>query len=753
MGRCASWPRSSSAWVVLSVFATVLALSAPSGAGAQTAGGVEVRDRLVADQENLLNAYRCKFGVDIDVIPGQCPNPDIVAPGVSPESPTHRDLVVRDQLIADQEALLNVYRCAYNIDIGLVVGGCDSASPPAVIDVSQNGFVSVSAGANFACGIKSDGSSACWGPPRYRFKYNKLSQYSLAEVSVASDFACGLRTDTSIACLGRGAEGTDTKGRYGDRALWQWQDGGVVVYGGGFSAVSTGGEHHCAIRLDQSVVCFGELYSGKSYTPPGSYSAISAGSAFGCAIRVDKTINCWTAYANNTSNNYVADSLELLNVPDGRYTAVSISNIDHKCSNYSGSPDWEGLLINCSVGNYACALGVDQAIVCWGDNSEGQTDVPDGRFSAISAGGNQTCGLRLEGTIVCWGFSSDANIAIVKNVPSGQFRTIATSEFNACAVRLDGTLSCWGLYPDELSRRFHRLAPSGAFFDISFDTLGRTVCAIRGDRTATCFLGSFGTVIEIPGKFVAVENLDKYDFHVVCLTQIDQTFSCLSQPTPWNNEQPDYDYLEPFIETDETEKIADVSFVEAFYGFYLCYIRADRHLFCGDTDSHWLARASFSMPVYLIEEKAIDVAMNNERWSNGTEVAVCIITDDHSLRCIGDKHSFHDIASADYYYESEKDEFTDVEIIDQNYICAIRINQTMTCWNTFEKSIQDSHLDAQVFSGLSRLQTAEKFTAIFASRDNSLNNDSEYICGIKTDGSIACYSWVTNLPDGVSHLY
>ena len=77
---------------------------------------IAVRDGLIAAQENLLNSYRCLFGVDVAIVPGGCPNPDVVSPGSAPESPTQQDVDVRDRLIINQEALLNVYRCRFDVD-------------------------------------------------------------------------------------------------------------------------------------------------------------------------------------------------------------------------------------------------------------------------------------------------------------------------------------------------------------------------------------------------------------------------------------------------------------------------------------------------------------------------------------------------------------------------------------------------------------------------------------------------------------
>ena len=93
---------------------------------AQTQRDVGVRDHLIANQENLLNTYRCLFRVDTDVVPGGCANPDTIAPGPAPANPTQNDIDVRDGLIQSQEVLLNVYRCQFDIDTQLVPGGCQS---------------------------------------------------------------------------------------------------------------------------------------------------------------------------------------------------------------------------------------------------------------------------------------------------------------------------------------------------------------------------------------------------------------------------------------------------------------------------------------------------------------------------------------------------------------------------------------------------------------------------------------------------
>ena len=99
----------------------------PTGA-AQTVGDITARDRLIADQENLLNVYRCRFGVDTQVVPGGCSGGVPIEPPASHSvfsgTPTGQSLRVRDDLIAAQEKLLNTYRCRFNIDTHVVPGEC-----------------------------------------------------------------------------------------------------------------------------------------------------------------------------------------------------------------------------------------------------------------------------------------------------------------------------------------------------------------------------------------------------------------------------------------------------------------------------------------------------------------------------------------------------------------------------------------------------------------------------------------------------
>ena len=56
---------------------------------------------------------------------------------------------------------------------------------------------------------------------------------------------------------------------------------------------------------------------------------------------------------------------------------------------------------------HSCGVQTSGAVVCWGDNSQGQVSpVPAGAYIAVSASGSHgshSCGVKTEGTVVCWG--------------------------------------------------------------------------------------------------------------------------------------------------------------------------------------------------------------------------------------------------------------------------------------------------------------------------------------------------------------
>jgi len=93
----------------------------------------QLREDLIADQESLLNSYRCLFDIDTEVVPGGCvegrPAQGRIEPRSFEGTPSQQDIRGRDQLIETQESLLNAYRCLFSVDTQIVPGGCPSGEP------------------------------------------------------------------------------------------------------------------------------------------------------------------------------------------------------------------------------------------------------------------------------------------------------------------------------------------------------------------------------------------------------------------------------------------------------------------------------------------------------------------------------------------------------------------------------------------------------------------------------------------------
>ena len=119
--------------IALAVFAAVLSSAETAGALPISPAEIERRDQLIAAQDELLNVYRCLFEVDVSVVPGGCHEGSPVNPAINPEPfdglPTVDEVASRDNVIASNRILLNIYRCYFQVDTSLVARGCRDGWP------------------------------------------------------------------------------------------------------------------------------------------------------------------------------------------------------------------------------------------------------------------------------------------------------------------------------------------------------------------------------------------------------------------------------------------------------------------------------------------------------------------------------------------------------------------------------------------------------------------------------------------------
>ena len=240
-----------------------------------------------------------------------------------------------------------------------------------------------------------------------------------APIAAGRDHTCALTTAGDIRCWGFHWSlyyHFDAYGYpYGPDHFNDWQiDAGD---GTGFTAVTAGTEHTCAITTDGHAQCSrpsSEFYFYQDYVPDGTYTAIAAGGLHTCALTTAGRIRCWGyGYESDDVRVYVRDE-----VPAGTYTAVT-AGVRH-----------------------SCALTAAGRIRCWGGNASGQADPPAGTgFAAVAAGWGHSCALTAAGRIRCWGDNGSGQA----DPPAGTgFAAVAAGWGHSCALTADGRAECWG---------------------------------------------------------------------------------------------------------------------------------------------------------------------------------------------------------------------------------------------------------------------------------------------------------------------
>ena len=246
-------------------------------------------------------------------------------------------------------------------------------------------FVSVSAGGSYTCGVRSDGSVACWGENGLGAATPPVG--SFVSVSGGQWHTCGVRSDGSVAC-------------------WGWDESGQSTPPAGpFDSISVGGDHTCGLRSNGSVACWGENEDGRATPPAGSFVSVSVGYDHICGLRSDGSVACW-------GDDFAGEATP----PAGSFLSVS-----------AGS-------------GHTCGVRSNGSVACWGYNGDGRATPPAGSFVSVSAGGVHTCGVRSNGSVACWGYNGDGEAT----PPAGSFDSVSAGWSHTCGVRSDGSVACWG---------------------------------------------------------------------------------------------------------------------------------------------------------------------------------------------------------------------------------------------------------------------------------------------------------------------
>ena len=303
----------------------------------------------------------------------------------------------------------------------------DGTTTSRAVPVSVTGItdaIQVSAGSSHTCAVLSDHTVKCWGTNANGELGDGTTTPSSTPVSVSGItnatavsaggyHTCALLSDSTIKCWG-----DNSYGQLGDGSYSNDHPAPVVVSGiTGATQISAGGRHTCALLSNSSIECWGQNSSGQigdgttntRRVSPVQVSGIttatqiSAGEYYTCARLTDGSIKCWGANSRGQLGNDTTSNSS---------TAVSVGGIT--------------TAIQISAGWYhTCAVLSDHTVKCWGANYKGQlgngtrtsSSVPVSvssisTASEVGAGStyDHSCALLSNDAIKCWGANSDGQL-------------------------------------------------------------------------------------------------------------------------------------------------------------------------------------------------------------------------------------------------------------------------------------------------------------------------------------------------------
>ena len=328
--------------------------------------------------------------------------------------------------------------------------------------------------------------------------------------------------------------------------------------------------------------------------------------------------------------------------PDGSYTAIAAGDV------------------------HSCALRTDGSAVCWGENDSGQADPPDGPYTAIAAGGRHSCALRADGSVVCWGYGGFGQT----DAPDGTYTAIAAGFDHSCALRTDAALVCWGQYTFG-----HEFPPDGTYAAIAagFDHS----CALDTDGRVECWgLDTYGQALPPSGAYTAVAASGWHS----CALRADGSIVCWGLNSSGQTDAPDGAYA-----------------AIAAGRWHSCALGDDGSIVCWGLDNLWQSSAP---------EGAYTVVAAGYRHS-------CALGTDGAAVCWGDNYSGQtsDAPDGSYTAIAAGGDYSG------SHSCALRTDGSAVCWGENDSGQADP--------------PDGSYTAIAAGGRHS--------CALRADGSVVCW--------------
>jgi alpha-tubulin suppressor-like RCC1 family protein len=311
----------------------------------------------------------------------------------------------------------------YQQQIGDPAIGNFITRPMAIPGLSSD-TAAIAVGSTHNCILTTAGGVKCWGPNGAGQLGNNSTTTSATPVDVTgltsgvtaitagNGYSCALTTTGGVKCWGYnsyGQLGNDSTSNSSTPVDVTGLTSGVI-------AIGAGANHTCAVTEAGAVKCWGFNSYGQlgnnsittSKTPvdvsglSSGFSAVTGGTQHSCALTAAGGVTCWGMGVSGQLGNGLATTSQTPVNVSGLSTAASIS----------------------AKTNHGCAVTATGGAKCWGYNGYGQmgngtktsantpvnvTGLTSG-VTAITTGDNHSCALTATGGVKCWGLNSSGQL-------------------------------------------------------------------------------------------------------------------------------------------------------------------------------------------------------------------------------------------------------------------------------------------------------------------------------------------------------
>ncbi|XP_057441792.1 putative serine/threonine-protein kinase-like protein CCR3 [Lotus japonicus] len=232
---------------------------------------------------------------------------------------------------------------------------------------------------------------------------------SFSSISGGRSYFCGLRSGNySLLCWDTAvSDGTS----FEVKRLYYNNNGTVL-----FENLAVGDTQVCATVVGVGSVSCWRINEQFNLTSGSErFSSITSGSGFSCGIlKSDSRVRCWGNVASARKMENAFKNMSMVSLVSGEF--------------------------------HVCGLNSTGFLVCRGNNSFGQIDVPHGgsfEYSGLALGAEHSCAImRSNGSVVCWGGRGLFNVSVTKGV---SFEIIVSGLNFTCGLTTDNfSVICWG---------------------------------------------------------------------------------------------------------------------------------------------------------------------------------------------------------------------------------------------------------------------------------------------------------------------